>query len=109
MTWREFRNRSVPNLITDDNQVHGDVFRPPAHPLLLSAFVGNGVHLIFVSIALIAAAIFGELYTERGSMLSIGIFIYAALAPINGQWLTLLGQEQTWLRVSVGRRGKWSG
>lgn len=29
-------------------------------------------------------AIVGELYTERGSLLSTAIFVYAATAPING-------------------------
>ena len=28
--------------------VHGDVFRPPCAPMLLSVFVGNGAQLIFM-------------------------------------------------------------
>ena len=26
--------------------VHGDVFRPPSYPMLLSVFIGNGAQLI---------------------------------------------------------------
>lgn len=33
---------------------------------------------------MITFAILGELYTERGSMLSTTIFVYAATSPVNG-------------------------
>ncbi|MCL4127943.1 UNVERIFIED_CONTAM: hypothetical protein GTU68_007759 [Idotea baltica] len=65
-------------------QVHGDVFRAPSYPLLFSALIGTGYQLIVVTFLVIIFAIFGELYTERGSLVSIGIFIYAATSPING-------------------------
>ncbi|XP_066957808.1 transmembrane 9 superfamily member 3 [Macrobrachium rosenbergii] len=65
-------------------QVHGDVFRPPSHPMLFSALVGSGYQMLTVSFLVILLAIVGELYTERGSMVSIAIFIYAATSPING-------------------------
>ncbi|KAA0193262.1 hypothetical protein HAZT_HAZT006085 [Hyalella azteca] len=79
-------------------QIHGDVFRSPAHPLLFSALIGTGHQLFVVALLVIGLAIVGELYTEsfhhensvllpsirRGSMVSIGIFIYAATSPLNG-------------------------
>lgn len=65
-------------------QIHTDVFRPPSHPLLFSALVGTGYQVVAVSFIVIIAAIAGELYTERGSILSTGIFAYALLSPING-------------------------
>lgn len=37
-----------------------------------------------VVLSVIIFAILGELYTERGSMLSTAIFVYAATSPING-------------------------
>lgn len=37
-----------------------------------------------VVFSVIIFAILGELYTERGSMLSTAIFMYAATSPING-------------------------
>jgi len=65
-------------------QVHGDVFRPAAQPLLFSALVGTGSQLAVVVLAVVLFAILGELYTERGSLLSTAIFVYAATAPVNG-------------------------
>ncbi|XP_073842555.1 transmembrane 9 superfamily protein member 3 [Musca autumnalis] len=65
-------------------QVHGDVFRSPPHALLFSALIGAGYQLISVVFCVIIFAIVGELYTERGSMLSTAIFVYAATSPING-------------------------
>lgn len=65
-------------------QVHGDVFRPPAHSLLFSSLIGAGFQVTVVTFAVILFAIVGELYTERGSLLSTSIFVYAATSPING-------------------------
>jgi transmembrane 9 superfamily protein 3 len=65
-------------------QVHGDVFRPAAKPLLFSALLGTGYQLLTVTVAVILFTILGELYTERGSLLSTAIFVYAATSPING-------------------------
>ena len=45
-------------------QVHGDVFRPPTHALLFSAFIGVGCQLTVVVLCVIVFAILGELYTE---------------------------------------------
>ncbi|XP_067645685.1 transmembrane 9 superfamily member 3 [Eurosta solidaginis] len=65
-------------------QVHGDVFRTPTHALLFSSMIGAGCQLISVVLCVILFAIVGELYTERGSMLSTAIFVYAATSPVNG-------------------------
>ena len=65
-------------------QVHGDVFRPAASPLLFSALVGVGSQLAVVVLFVILFAILGELYTERGSLLSTSIFMFAVTAPVNG-------------------------
>ena len=81
-------------------QVHGDVFRPAASPLLFSALIGTGSQLAVVVLFVVLFAILGELYTERGnintiikelntlplsgSLLSTAIFVYAATAPVNG-------------------------
>lgn len=65
-------------------QIHTDVFRTPSHPLMLSALVGNGYHIAFVAFIVIVSAIAGELYTERGSILTTGLFAYALLSFING-------------------------
>lgn len=65
-------------------QVHGDVFRPPSHSLLFSSLVGAGFQVTVVTFSVILFAIVGELYTERGSLLSTSIFVYAATSPVNG-------------------------
>lgn len=65
-------------------QVHGDVFRTPSHPILLSVMIGTGYQVASVVFFVTLFAIFGELYTERGSILSAAIFVYAATSPING-------------------------
>lgn len=65
-------------------QVHGDVFRPASHGMLFSALIGSGYQLTTVVLTVICFAILGELYTERGSLLSTAIFVYAATSPVNG-------------------------
>ncbi|XP_065160225.1 transmembrane 9 superfamily member 3 [Atheta coriaria] len=65
-------------------QVHGDVFRPASHSLLFSALIGSGHQLTTVVFSVITFAILGELYTERGSLLSTSIFVYAVTSPVNG-------------------------
>lgn len=65
-------------------QVHGDVFRPSANPLMFSALIGSGYQVTFVVFIVVCFAIIGDLYTERGSLLSTAIFVYAATAPVNG-------------------------
>lgn len=65
-------------------QVHGDVFRPTSSSMLFSALIGTGYHISVVSLCVIIFAILGDLYTERGSLLSTAIFVYAATSPVNG-------------------------
>lgn len=65
-------------------QVHGDVFRPTSRAMLFSALIGSGYHVAVVSLCVIIFAILGDLYTERGSLLSTAIFVYAATSPVNG-------------------------
>ncbi|XP_052772539.1 transmembrane 9 superfamily member 3-like [Mya arenaria] len=65
-------------------QVHGDVFRPATQPMFFSALIGTGYHITTVTLCVILFAIMGELYTERGSLLSTSIFVYAATSPVNG-------------------------
>ncbi|CAL1272135.1 unnamed protein product [Larinioides sclopetarius] len=65
-------------------QVHGDVFRPPVHPTLFTALIGSGYQITVVILCVIMFSILGELYTERGSLLSTSIFVYAITSPING-------------------------
>uniref|UniRef100_A0A672LIA7 Transmembrane 9 superfamily member n=1 Tax=Sinocyclocheilus grahami TaxID=75366 RepID=A0A672LIA7_SINGR len=65
-------------------QVHGDVFRPSSHPMIFSSLIGSGCQIFSVSFIVIILAMIEDLYTERGSMLSTAIFVYAATSPVNG-------------------------
>jgi len=65
-------------------QVHGDVFRPPSHPILFSALIGSGYQIATVTILCITITIFGDLYTERASLFSTAIFLYALSSIVNG-------------------------
>merc|ERR1712110_869379 len=65
-------------------QVHGDVFRPASNCLMFSALVGTAYQIASVVFIVICFAIIGDLYTERGSLLSTAIFVYAATSPVNG-------------------------
>ncbi|CAF2942030.1 unnamed protein product [Rotaria sp. Silwood2] len=65
-------------------QVHGDVFRPPAHPILFASLIGSGYQIATVSILCILITIVFDLYTERGLLFSTAIFLYAAASVVNG-------------------------
>uniref|UniRef100_A0A8C1CMY0 Transmembrane 9 superfamily member n=1 Tax=Cyprinus carpio carpio TaxID=630221 RepID=A0A8C1CMY0_CYPCA len=91
-------------------QVHGDVFRPSSHPLIFSSLVGSGCQIFSVSLIVIILAMIEDLYTERGSMLSTAIFVYAATSPVNGyfggslyakqggrRWINILHQLHRYL------------
>lgn len=65
-------------------QIHGDVFRTPSHPMLLSILIGTGYQIAVVTFFVTIIAILGNPYTERGSLLSTAIFVYAATSPVNG-------------------------
>lgn len=65
--------------------VHGDVFRSPSRPLLLSVLVGNGAQLFVMTGFTILFALFGFLSpSNRGSLGTIMILLYTVLGFIGG-------------------------
>lgn len=60
------------------------IFRTPFQSMLFSCLIGTGAQITLVTFLVIIFAIVGELYTERGSLLSTAIFVYAVASPING-------------------------
>jgi len=65
--------------------VHGDVFRSPKYPLLLSVFLGNGAQLFVMTGITIAFALFGFLSpSNRGSIGTIMILLYTIFGSIGG-------------------------
>ncbi|MCJ1486526.1 hypothetical protein MMC06_006703 [Schaereria dolodes] len=65
--------------------VHGDVFRPPRNPLLLSVFLGNGAQLFFMTGITIVFALLGFLSpSNRGSLGSAMILLWTIFGFIGG-------------------------
>lgn len=65
-------------------QCHGEVFRTPYHSLLFTCLIGTGAQICLAVFLVTIFAIVGELYIERGSLLSTAIFVFAVSSPING-------------------------
>ena len=53
--------------------VNSDVFRTPHQPMLFSCLIGTGSQVTFVAFLVIIFVIIGELYTERGELLSVSV------------------------------------
>ncbi|KAI5463726.1 endosomal integral membrane protein [Mariannaea sp. PMI_226] len=65
--------------------VHGDVFRSPSNPLLLSVFVGNGAQIFVMTGCTILFALLGFLSpSNRGSLGTIMILLYTVLGFVGG-------------------------
>jgi transmembrane 9 superfamily protein 2/4 len=65
--------------------VHGDVFRTPGSPLILSVFLGNGAQLFVMTGFTIAFALLGFLSpSNRGSLGTIMVLLYTVLGFIGG-------------------------
>lgn len=65
--------------------VHGDVFRAPSHPLLLSVFLGNGAQLFVMTGFTIVFALLGFLSpSNRGSLGTIMVLLYTVLGFVGG-------------------------
>jgi len=65
--------------------VHGDVFRSPTNPMLLSVFLGSGAQLFFMTGATIMFALLGFLSpSNRGSLGTVMILSYTLFGFIGG-------------------------
>ncbi|KAI4102840.1 MAG: hypothetical protein L6R37_004173 [Teloschistes peruensis] len=65
--------------------VHGDVFRTPKNPLLLSVFLGNGAQLFIMTGCTIIFALLGFLSpSNRGSLGTVMILLYTVFGFIGG-------------------------
>lgn len=85
-------------------QVHGDVFRPPPQSLLFCCLIGTGYQVTLVTLCVITFAIIGDLYTERGSLLSTTIFVYSITSPVNGYFGSSLYAQmggKNWIKQMI--------
>ncbi|KAK2749397.1 hypothetical protein FQN57_006329 [Myotisia sp. PD_48] len=65
--------------------VHGDVFRSPGHPLLLSVLVGNGAQLFVMTGLTVVFALFGLLSPSiRGFLGTVILILYTFLGFVGG-------------------------
>ncbi|KAG0000480.1 hypothetical protein BGZ80_004530 [Entomortierella chlamydospora] len=65
--------------------VHGDVFRTPAHPMLLSIIVGNGSQMfLMASVTIIFAALGFLSPSNRGSLATVMIVFYMFFGVVAG-------------------------
>lgn len=76
------------SLRTIHAKVHGDVFRAPKHLMLFSALYGTGCQLavlVFITILYaIAGPLHGDVYKERGEMVTAFIMCYTLTSFISG-------------------------
>jgi transmembrane 9 superfamily protein 1 len=64
--------------------LHGDVFRPPQHRMWLCAAVGAGTQLLFVAISVVLIGAIGNIYSQRGTVVSAAVVLYMLSAAIAG-------------------------
>ncbi|OAA49057.1 Nonaspanin (TM9SF) [Beauveria brongniartii RCEF 3172] len=86
--------------------VHGDVFRNPSHPLLLSILLGNGVQIFVMTASTIVFALLGFLSpSNRGSLGTIMILLYTILGFVGGyvsaRVYKAMGGEQWKLNIGL--------
>lgn len=65
--------------------VHGDVFRPPSHSLLLTVFLGTGVQIAIMSLITLVLACLGFLSpASRGALMTTALVCYVLLGTPAG-------------------------
>lgn len=79
--------------------VHGDVFRPPPCPQLLSALLGSGIQIFCVSFIVIVFAMLGMLSpASRGALMTAGIFLFMFMGLIGGYYSARLYKTMRGIR-----------
>ncbi|ORX38000.1 hypothetical protein BD324DRAFT_650538 [Kockovaella imperatae] len=79
--------------------VHGEVFRVPDRPMVLSVFVGNGIHLLIMAGVTLIFALFGFLSpSNRGSLATVLLICWTFFGCVSGyvsaRTYSTLGGEQ---------------
>uniref|UniRef100_A0A8R1DZT5 Transmembrane 9 superfamily member n=1 Tax=Caenorhabditis japonica TaxID=281687 RepID=A0A8R1DZT5_CAEJA len=65
--------------------VHGDVFRPPPHQMILVNMVGTGIQLLGMSAIVVVCAMLGMLSpASRGSLMSAAVFLFCFMGLVSG-------------------------
>ncbi len=78
--YRELETQEEAQEETGWKLVHGDVFRPPAHEMLLSVFVGNGLQVLTMTGLTLLVALLGFLSpAKRGALIMAILVLYALM------------------------------
>ncbi|KTG40331.1 hypothetical protein cypCar_00005290 [Cyprinus carpio] len=65
--------------------VHGDVFRPPQYPLILSSLLGSGIQLFCMILIVIFVAMLGMLSpSSRGALMTTSCFLFMFMGLFGG-------------------------
>lgn len=68
--------------------VHGDIFRPPKHKLILSVLIGSGVQIFFMTLVTILFALLGILSPSNRGSLSTFMFILFILFSVASSFVS---------------------
>jgi len=69
--------------------VHGDVFRPPNHPMMLSVLVGSGVQVLGMTLITMIFAVLGFLSpANRGGLMTAGVVLFVVMGLFAGYFST---------------------
>ena len=85
--------------------LHGDVFRPPHNPGLLSMIVGFGLQIAFVLVTVIVYFYICGTPNDREGVLHTILNVYTVTAVIAGCVATAVGSsfgQKKWLRLALG-------
>jgi len=86
-------------------QLSRDIFRPPKHPLLLSATIGTGIQIGAVFFLTLIFTGFGFIdQTSRGSLLTTVILFYAFMGTVAGYFsarMYKMFQGPRWLKCTM--------
>ncbi|CAJ0943548.1 unnamed protein product [Ranitomeya imitator] len=65
--------------------VHGDVFRPPQYPMILSSLLGSGIQLFCMVLIVIFVAMLGMLSpSSRGALMTTACFLFMFMGVFGG-------------------------
>jgi len=69
--------------------VHGDVFRPPSHPLMLATLIGSGVQVLGMTLVTMVFSVLGFLSPDyRGGFLTAGVVLFVLMGLLAGYFST---------------------
>lgn len=85
--------------------VHGDVFRPPNNPMLLSVFVGSGVQVFGMTMITLIFAVLGFLSpANRGGLTTAAVVLFVVMGAFAGYSSTRLYRQlkgQAWKKNTI--------